>query len=93
MHYSIVVLSMNMLLLIKTDFDYGLLRLSDLDYWLTAGVSGQQGMLTPPRHPSLVYPGVRVCLALIFVLFLDYEIDYGTLFNVTGIQFLLGKVI
>ena len=86
---------MNLLLLIKTDFDYGLLRLPNLDCWLTAGVSGQQGMLTPPRHliPFLVYPGVRVCHALIFVLFLDYEIDYGTLFNVTGIQFLLGKVI
>ena len=71
MHYSIVVLSMNMLLLIKTDFDYGLLRLSDLDYWLTAGVTGQQGMLTPPRHlvPSLVYPGVRVCHGLIVVLY------------------------
>ena len=31
---------------------------------LTAGVTGQQGMLTPPRHliPLLVFPGVRVSL-------------------------------
>ena len=28
--------------------DYGFLRLSDLDYWLTAGVTSQQGMLTSP---------------------------------------------
>jgi hypothetical protein len=30
---------------------------------LTADVTGQQGMLTPPSHliPPLVYPEVRVC--------------------------------
>ena len=26
------------------DFDYGKLRLPDLDYWLTVCVAGQQGM-------------------------------------------------
>ena len=33
-----------------------------LDYGLTVGVTGQQGMLTPPRHliPPLVYPGIHV---------------------------------
>ena len=30
-----------------TDLNYGLLRLSDLHHWLTAYVTGQQGMLTP----------------------------------------------
>ena len=57
---------------------FGLLRLPNVDYWLTAGVTGQHGMLTHPRHliPSLVYPGDRVCYVLIFVLFLEYEIDY-----------------
>ena len=46
-----------------TDFDYGLLRLPDVD--------SQQGMLTLPRHliPPLVYPGVCVCYALIFCIF------------------------
>lgn len=68
-----------------TDFDYELLRLPILDYWLTAGVTDQQGMLTPLRHliQLLVYQaaGVRVCHAFVFVLlgFLDYEIDYSSL--------------
>jgi hypothetical protein len=37
-----------------------------------AGVTGQQRMLTPPRHPilSLVFPGARV--SLIFTV--DYSI-------------------
>jgi hypothetical protein len=34
-----------------TDFDYELVRLPDLEIGLTAGVTGHQGMLTPPRHP------------------------------------------
>ena len=33
-----------------TNFDYGLLRLPNLDYWLPVDVAGQKGMLTPPRH-------------------------------------------
>ena len=43
-------------------FDYGLLHLPDHNNRLTAGVSGRQGMLTPPRHliPHLVCPGVRI---------------------------------
>ena len=50
-------------------FDYGLFRLPDQDYGLTAGVTGQQGMLTPPRHliPPLVCPEVRDCPTLVFV--------------------------
>ena len=66
---------------IYIDIDYGLLRLPNVDYWLTAGVTGQHGMLTHPRHliPPLVYPGDRVCYGVIFVLFLEYEIDNGSL--------------
>jgi hypothetical protein len=35
----------------------------------TAGATGRQGMLTPPRHliPPLVFPEVRVCSILGFV--------------------------
>jgi hypothetical protein len=46
-----------------TDFDYGLLRLPDLEIGLAVGVTGQQGMLTPPSHLilPLVCPGVHVC--------------------------------
>ena len=53
-------------------FDYGLFRLPDQDYGLTAGVTGQQGMLTPPRHliPPLVCPEVRDCPTLVFVFYL-----------------------
>ena len=45
--------------LLYAGFDYGLLHLTVLDYWIPAGVTGQQGMLTPPRHliSTLVYPG------------------------------------
>ena len=51
------------------NFDYGMLCLPELDYWLTAGVTGQQGMLTPPWQliPTLVYPGALVGRALIFL--------------------------
>ena len=55
-----------------TDFDNVLLRLPDLYCWLTAGVTGQHGILTAPKHliPPLVYmyTGFRVCHALIFVI-------------------------
>ena len=39
------------------------------------GVISQQGMPTPPKHliPTLVYPGVRVCNALIFVFICTFE--------------------
>jgi hypothetical protein len=56
-----------------TDFDCGLFRLPNLETlilitdffaWnrVTVGATGQQGMLTPPRHliPSPVYPAVLV---------------------------------
>ena len=51
-----------------TDFDNVSLRLPDLDYWLTSSVTGEHGMINPSRNliPPLVYPGVRVCLALFF---------------------------
>ena len=57
--------------------DFGLLRLPDQDYGLTAGVTGRQGMRTPPRHltPPLVCPGVRVCPTLFCIPFGTYEID------------------
>ena len=49
-----------------------LLHLPDQDCGLTAGVTGQQGILTPPKHliPPLVCPGVRVCPTLVSVLYL-----------------------
>jgi hypothetical protein len=52
-----------------TDFDYGAYRLPDLEIGLTAGVTGRQWMLTPPRHliPRLVYPVACICLILWFV--------------------------
>ena len=60
-----------------TDFDCGLIAPSTrCRIWLTASVTVrcrtcQQGMFTQHRHqiPPLVYPGVHVCHALIFVLF------------------------
>ena len=67
-----------------TDSDHGLLRLPDQDLGLTAGVTGRQEMLTPPRHwiPPLVYPGVRVRpISQICILFNSiYEIDHCSLF-------------
>jgi hypothetical protein len=35
-----------------------------------AGVTGQQGMLTPPWHliPPLVFPGVRMDLILLWII-------------------------
>ena len=60
-----------------SQFNYGLLRLPDQDYGLTAGVTVQQGMLTPPRHliPPLVCPGVCFLPTLVFcILFRAYEI-------------------
>ena len=50
---------------LHTDIDYGSYRLSNLEIRLTAGVTGQQGiMFTPPWHliPPLVYSEVRVRL-------------------------------
>ena len=54
-----------------TDFSYGLpFWPADLDYCLTVGVTCEQEMCTRPRHfiPPMVYPGVRVCYAHLFVL-------------------------
>jgi hypothetical protein len=61
-----------------TDHDYGSYRLLSLEIGLVVGVTGQQGMLIPPRHliPPLIYSEVRVHP------FSDlyYEIDYCSLF-------------
>jgi hypothetical protein len=40
-----------------TDLDYASYRLPNLEIGLTVGVTGRQGMLTPPRHliPPLIY--------------------------------------
>jgi hypothetical protein len=53
-----------------------------LELGLIAGVTGRQGMLTPPRHliPPLVYPEVRVCPIPKFVLPTGHEIDDCSLF-------------
>jgi hypothetical protein len=43
-----------------TDLDYDSYRLLEMEFWLTADMTGRQGMCTPSRHliPPLVYPGV-----------------------------------
>jgi hypothetical protein len=52
-----------------TDLDCGSYRLSNLEIQLTAGVTGQQGMLIPPWHliPPLIYSEARVTPILWFV--------------------------
>jgi hypothetical protein len=44
------------------DVDNGQLHIHDQETGLMAGVTGRQGMLTPPKHliPPPVRPGVRV---------------------------------
>jgi hypothetical protein len=63
-----------------TDFDGGSLRILDLKTEITAGVTDQQGMLTPPRHliPLPVYPGVlvRPFISLICNSYLCFEPDH-----------------
>jgi hypothetical protein len=53
---------------------------------LTAGVTGRQEMLTPPRHliPPLVFPGVRVSLIFYSECFLlsDLDTDFDCRFSV-----------
>jgi hypothetical protein len=48
---------------LHTDLDYESYRLSNLEIGLTADVTGQHGMFTPPWHliPPLIYTEVRVC--------------------------------
>jgi hypothetical protein len=47
-----------------------------------AGVTGRQGMLTPPRHliPPPVFPGVRVSpfVYLTFNSYLNFETEYSS---------------
>jgi hypothetical protein len=47
---------------LHSDLYYGSCCLSNLEIGLTAGVSGRQGMLTPPRHliPPLIYSEIHV---------------------------------
>ena len=49
------------------------------------GVIGQQGMPTPPTHliPTLVYPGVRVCHALIFVLICTFKYNKNNILSLS----------
>jgi hypothetical protein len=56
-----------------TDLHYDSHCLSNLEIRLTLGVTGQQGMLTPPWHliPLLVFPGLHVSLMFI----VDYSIN------------------
>jgi hypothetical protein len=55
------------------DIDFGLLRLIDLKMRLMVGVTGRQGMLTPPR--PMIPPSVRVCHTLeFFLLVLKYVV-------------------
>jgi hypothetical protein len=59
---------------LHTDVDYSLHRLSNLKIGLTAGVTGQQGMLTPPYLiPPLAFPGVRVNL--------PFTVDYSIIWT------------
>lgn len=50
--------------------------LPDLDRGLMMGVTGQQGMLTPPKHP-MVFPGVYVCLDFNSVWFLGFNSPFS----------------
>jgi hypothetical protein len=56
---------------------------------LTAGVTGQQRMLTSPKHliPPPVFPGVRVspCVYLTCISYLNFETDYS-LFGILAIS-------
>jgi hypothetical protein len=61
-----------------TDLNYGSYRLPNLEVGLTAGVTGQQGMLTHPRHLilPLLFPEVRVTLVVCRLFHLpDVETD------------------
>jgi hypothetical protein len=62
-YYHCIFLCMSNLLEYNTDFDCGFLHVPNLLSRHTAGVTGRQGMLTPPRHliPPLVYLEVCVC--------------------------------
>ena len=57
---------------------HGSLRLPDLDYWLTAGVTGQQGMLTPPSTCSQLWhiQGSVFAMHSCLYFFFNYEIYY-----------------
>jgi hypothetical protein len=68
-----------------TDLNYGSYRLSNVEIGLTAGVTGQQGMLTPPWHliPPLIYSEVRLrpfSELLNCISYKTYAIDYWSLF-------------
>jgi hypothetical protein len=53
-----------------------------IEMGFTVGATGQQGMLTPPRHliPPPVFPGVRVCpfVYLTCNFYLNFKTDYSS---------------
>ena len=55
-----------------TDLDYGSYRLSNLEIGLTAGVTGQQGMLTPPWHLILPSHLSEIRVAIHSILYLPF---------------------
>jgi hypothetical protein len=58
------------------EFDYELLNLPDKETRPTAGVTGQQGMLTPPWYPIPTRTGLRVEFTLLAIWhFLLYLLD------------------
>jgi hypothetical protein len=71
-----------------TDLDYGSNRLPELELLLTAGVTGRQGMLTPPKHltPPLVCPQRSVLALLPDLYFLQVLWDW-LLFVIYAIYF------
>jgi hypothetical protein len=74
-----------------TDLDYGSYRLSNVEIGLTADVTGQQGMLTPPWHliPPLNIQRSVYAHSLICISYKTNEIDYWSSFHRNGL-FLLG---
>jgi hypothetical protein len=55
----------------NTDLDYGSYRLFNMEIGLTAGVTGQQEMLTPPwlLIPPLIYSEDRTCTPILWSIF------------------------
>jgi hypothetical protein len=68
-----------------TDLDYSLYHILHLEVRLMAGVTSQQGMLTPFWYmiPLLVYLEVHVCpiLCMICISYRTYEFDDCSLFT------------
>jgi hypothetical protein len=68
---------------LHTDGGYGLYHLPDLELGFTAGVTGRQGILTPPKHPDPTFSIARgPCLSYsqICITYRACEIDDWSLF-------------